>query len=243
MNKVAKKALNIAFDIVIAIIVIFAVLVSVSTFTAKSNNNVPRLFGYSTFSVQSNSMEPTIKVGDYIFVEECDVNTLKEGDIITFYTIIQNKRVVNTHRIVNIVEENSNTCYQTQGDNKVTNPTPDELLVAQGDIIGRYRTRVPVMGSVMDFLGSKLGFFLVILLPILLYTVYQVYKLIAVIMHNKKVEMATEVAETASDDVKEAIIAEYLAKQKAAEAESAAENTVAAETEVAAENVAEEQPE
>jgi len=243
MNKVAKKALNIAFDVIIAVIVIFAVLVSVSTFTAKSNNNVPRLFGYSTFSVQSASMEPTIKVGDYIFVEECDTSTLKKGDIITFYTIIESQKAINTHRIVNVIEDGGTIQYETQGDNKETNPTPDELLVSPGDVIGRYRTRVPVMGSVMDFLGSKLGFFLVILLPILLYTVYQVYKLIAVIMYNKKVEMANEVAETASDDVKEAIIAEYLAKQKAAEVESAAENTAVAETEVAAENVAEEQPE
>jgi hypothetical protein len=64
-----------------------------------------------------------------------------------------------------------------------------------------------------------LGFFLVILLPVLLFTIYQIYKLVAVLLHNHKVDMINAVNETASDEVKEAIIAEYLAKQKNEEAE------------------------
>lgn len=219
MGRVGKKILDIVIDILIVIIVIFAILVSIVSFTAKSNNNIPRLFGYSTFSVQSDSMEPTIDVGEYIFVEDCDTKSLKEKDIITFRTYDNTGKVfINTHRIVDISDVDGTRRFQTQGDNL---DEPDILLVEEGDIIGKYVTGVPVMGTVMDFLGSKLGFFLVILLPILLYTGYQVYKLIVVILHNKKVDMANEVAAVASDDVKDAIIAEYLAKQKAAEAENA----------------------
>jgi signal peptidase len=66
----------------------------------------------------------------------------------------------------------------------------------------------------MDFLSTQLGLFLVILLPVLLFTIYQIYKLISVVMYNKKVDMINAVNENTSDEVKEAIIAEYLAKQK-----------------------------
>ena len=38
--------------------------------------------------------------------------------------------------------------------------------------------------------------------------------MIAVVMHNQKVKIITEVNENTSDAVKEAVIAEYLAKQK-----------------------------
>jgi signal peptidase len=69
------------------------------------------------------------------------------------------------------------------------------------------------LGSVIDYLSTQMGFFLVILLPVLLFTVYQIYKLIAVILYNQKVDVINA-AETASDEMKEAIIAEYLAKQK-----------------------------
>jgi signal peptidase len=74
-----------------------------------------------------------------------------------------------------------------------------------------------VLGSVIDFLSTQLGFFLVILLPVLLFTIYQIYKLIAVLLYNHKVDMINAVNESASDEVKEAIIAEYLAKQKSEE--------------------------
>lgn len=227
MGKVGKKIINIVVDILIVIIVIFAILVSIASFTAKSNNNIPRLFGYSTFSVQTDSMEPTIGVGEYIFVEDCNTKTLKKDDIITFRTYDNTGKIfINTHRIIDIdvSDVDGTKRFQTQGDNL---DEPDILLVEEGDIIGKYATGIPLMGTVMDFLGSKLGFFLVILLPILLYTGYQVYKLIVVILHNKKIDMANEVAATASDDVKDAIIAEYLAKQKAAEAET---TSIAAES-------------
>jgi len=192
-NKVAKKILNVCFDVVIVILVIFAVVISISTFTARSNNGVPDLFGYSPFSVQSGSMEPTINVGDYIFIEKCtaeEAEAMKEGDIISFHTIIQGVATINTHRIVDVIDENGVIWYQTQGDNKETNPDPDELPVAPGDVIGKYNgTKVPVLGHVMDFLGSRWGFFFVILVPVLLFTIFQIYKLIAAVMHNKKVQM------------------------------------------------------
>lgn len=249
MNKVGKRVINIVVDVVIVIIVIFAILVSITSFTAKSNNNIPRLFGYSTFSVQTDSMEPEIGVGEYIFVEDCNTKNLKKHDIITFKTYdTAGKVFINTHRIVDVIDNNDGSfSYQTKGDNVAE---PDTLYVEEGDIIGKYVTGIPLLGSIMDFLGSKWGFFLVILLPILLYTIYQVYKLIVVVMHNKKVEMATEVAASASDDVKEAIIAEYLAQQNAAETEntsineSGAENVDDAETsEELTENVNETQSE
>ena len=75
------------------------------------------------------------------------------------------------------------------------------------------------MGSVIDFLSTQLGFFLVILLPVLLFTLYQIYKLVMVILHNHKVDVLNAMNEGASEEVKEAIIAEYLAKQKQEEAE------------------------
>jgi signal peptidase len=205
-------------SLLIVVLILFSIIISISSVTAKANNGVPDLFGYTPFSVQTNSMKPTIVKGDYIFVEKCDTETLKVGDIVTYFTIIDGKRVVNTHRIVNVYSNGDMIEYQTQGDNKETNPDPDEMLLSPGDVIGKFTgTRIPVLGSVIDFLSTQLGFFLVILLPVLLFTIYQIYKLIAVLLYNHKVDMINAVNESASDEVKEAIIAEYLAKQKSEE--------------------------
>ncbi len=218
MKKAIKIIGNSVVSIVIVVLILFSIIISISSITAKANNGVPDLFGYTPFSVQTNSMKPTISKGDYIFVEKCDAETLKVGDIVTYFTIIDGKRVVNTHRIVNVCTTGDMIEYQTQGDNKETNPEPDELLLSPGDVIGKFTgTKIPVLGSVIDFLSTQLGFFLVILLPVLLFTIYQIYKLIAVLLYNHKVDMINAVNESASDEVKEAIIAEYLAKQKSEE--------------------------
>ena len=68
MNPVMKKILNIALDVVIAILVIFAVFISMVAVSSNANQNVPQVFGYSPLSVQSGSMSPTFDEGDYIFV-------------------------------------------------------------------------------------------------------------------------------------------------------------------------------
>lgn len=215
MNKVIKRIGAALVDVVIVVLILFSIVISVSSITAKANNGVPDVFGYTPFSVQTDSMKPTLSKGDYIFVEDCDADNLQVGDVITFFTRINGQKAINTHRIVEVLKDNDMIQYRTQGDNKETNPEPDPLLIAPGDVIGKYNdSRIPVLGTVIDYLSTQLGFFLVILLPVLLFTVYQVYKLVAVIIHNHKVDVLNAAKENASDEVKEAIIAEYLAKQK-----------------------------
>jgi signal peptidase len=214
LNKVIKTIGAAIVDILIVVLILFSVVISISSITARANNGVPDVFGYTPFSVQTDSMKPTFVKGDYIFIEDCNTDELKVGDIITYFTIIDGQRVVNTHRIVEINDNNGLIQYRTQGDNKETNPEVDKLMLSPGDVIGKYNgTRIPMLGSVIDYLSTQLGFFLVILLPVLLFTIYQIYKLITVILYNQKVDLLSA-AETASDEVKEAIIAEYLAKQK-----------------------------
>jgi signal peptidase len=202
------------------VLVLLSIIISISSITAKANNGVPDLFGYTPFSVQTDSMKPTLSKGDYIFVEKCDTETLQVGDVITYFTMIQGNRAINTHRIVDVIEDNGMLFYQTQGDNKETNPEPDELLLAPGDVIGLFTgKKVPALGAIIDYLSTKMGFFLVILLPVLLFTIYQIYNLIAVILYNHKVDLINAANEATSDELKEAIIAEYLAKQKKEETE------------------------
>lgn len=215
MAKGLKKVLSILADIAIFLIIILAVVVSIASFTSKANDGVPNLFGFTGFSIQTDSMKSTINPGDYILGKKCDANELKQGDIITFYTIIDGKKAINTHRIVDKTEEFGTIYYQTQGDNKTTNPTPDENLVAPGDVISKYEgKKIPVFGFVMTFLGTQLGFFIIILLPVLLFTIWQVYKLIKTVMYNQKVTLLKEVETKPSEEMKQAVIAEFLATKQ-----------------------------
>ena len=140
-------------------------------------------------------MKPTFQSGDLIFIKKCDTLKLKEGDIITFHTIIDNQYALNTHRILKIEETNGVRSYTTVGDNN--NGIADQHVISDGDIVGKYVGHISDLGKVMDFLSSSIGFLIVIVFPMLLFFIYQVYNLIMISIRLKKaiaVENAKEIA-------------------------------------------------
>lgn len=213
MSEKLSKILSITSTVFVVILVIFAAVVSFMLGSANKQDDVPSAFGLSAFAIQTDSMEDEIMTGDLIISKKCDASQLNVDDIITFYSIDEkNNPFINTHRIVEKLETETGMLYVTKGDNKETN---DTRRVQEGDVIALYTGfRIPLLGYVLTYLGTQMGFFLCIVLPILLYTIWQIYKLIVVVMHNQKVKMINEVNEQTSDAIKEAVIAEYLAKQE-----------------------------
>ncbi len=90
---------------------------------------------------------------------------------------------LNTHRIAAIDEVNGMRSFTTKGDN---NDVADTHIISDGDIVRNYLFALPQMGKVMDFLSSSMGFLIVIVLPMLLFFIYQVYHLIVVGMNLKR---------------------------------------------------------
>ena len=219
MSNKVKSIGNIIATVFLVIVLLFAALITIMSFNAKVNDNIPSIFGYSTFSIQTDSMEGTINPGDLIIGEKCDPTNLEVGDVISFHTVDdEGNYFINTHRIIGINEDGNYLSFQTQGDNE---DYPDKRLVAPGDIISKYTgVRLPLLGYVITFLSSQLGFFICIVFPVLLYTIWQVYKLIKVIMENQKTKILEEAQDQTSEELKQAIINEYLAKQKQLEQQS-----------------------
>ena len=131
-----KKPLKVIFNIIAWIILILALIVTLLVFSSDRNYGVANLFGYIPLTVESDSMKPTFKKNDMIIVKEVDdINSLKKGDVITFWTIIDGKKVKNTHRIQQVVDENGTKSFITRGD---ANDLDDSYNVYGGDIIGQW---------------------------------------------------------------------------------------------------------
>lgn len=201
-----SKVINTIISVLLWIVILIAALYSFVTLATRDENNIASIGGVSPLVVQTESMSPTFDAGDLILIKKCDPSKLEEGDVITFHTIIENKYALNTHRIVEINEDHGVRSYVTQGDN---NAISDSHVIADGDIVGKYMNRIPKFGKVMDFLSSKIGFLLVIILPMLLFFIYQVYHLIMISIEFKKVA-AMEAAKEAA----EALVAEKEASEK-----------------------------
>lgn len=213
--KAVKKAGTIVISVLLWIIILIAALYAFTTMATRDNQNVSSLLGYTPLVVKTNSMSPTFDAGDLIFIKKCDPDTLKEGDIICFHTIIDNEYALNTHRIEKIDESNGVRSYTTMGDNN--NGIADRHIISNGDIVGKYTGHLKKAGKVMDFLSSSTGFLIVIVIPMLLFFIYQVYNLIMISIRLKKV-MAVEAAKEAAIQAEE----ENKAKNSDAEAARAA---------------------
>lgn len=194
--KAIKRVGTIIISVLLWLVILVAALYAFTTMATKDNQNVANLFGYTPLVVESNSMSPTFKKDDLIFVKKCDTSKLEEGDIICFHTIVDNEYALNTHRIQSIAESGEARSYTTVGDNN--NGVADQHIISDGDIVGKYVGHISGAGKLMNFLSSSTGFLLVIVLPMLIFFIYQVYNLIMISIRLKKavaVENAREQTE------------------------------------------------
>ena len=225
-----KKVLKITANVLVWIILILALLVTIMVFSSGRNNGVANLLGYIPMTVESDSMKPTFKKDDLIICKEVDdVYALQEGDVITFWTMIDGQRVKNTHRIVAINEIDNTRSFVTRGDN---NPQDDTVPASANDIIGKWTdVKLGGFGKVMNFLRTKTGFFICIVIPMAVFFLVELYKFIVTLVEFKKPALTDEDEE----EIKKRAIEEYLATQKQEEEnKNKAEQSVSGEDKSAA---------
>ena len=204
-----KKILRVGANVIAWIVLIFALLITIIVFSSGRNNGVANLFGYIPMTVESDSMKPTFSKNDLIICKEIDdLNSLKEGDVITFWTIIDGQRVKNTHRIVGVNDDEGVRSFITRGDN---NPLDDTSPAYASDIIGKWtNTKIASFGKFMAFLRTKKGFFICILIPMAIFFLFELYKFIIALIEVKRPEPAEQLDE---EEIKRRAIEEYLASK------------------------------
>jgi len=107
--------------------VVLLLFVLVSVLVTKSRGEIPSIFGFRMFIVESGSMTPTLAKGKVILSRTPQNRAgLAAGDIITFHAA---EGTVVTHRIIEVVrDEGGNVQYRTKGDNPINAPDPVPVL-------------------------------------------------------------------------------------------------------------------
>ena len=218
---ILKKIGNALLDILIVLILVASVATLALSLTSKASG-VGSIGGYTFLSVQTDSMEPTIMVGDLAISKLATEDEYEIGDIVTFRMIVDGQSIINTHRIVEKSLVDGSYYYTTQGDNAAG---ADSQRIIAGDIIAVYTgIKLSKMGTVLDFLQSKVGFFLCILLPMIVLFAVQLFKFIkSLIEYNaeKAKEEAKNAASELTEEQKQKAIEEYLKAQSEAKKASA----------------------
>ncbi len=217
MSKGLKRVVNIIVDVVVILILVISVLIATLSLTSKATG-VPNIFGIAPLSVQSESMKDTLVPGDLIFGEITDVDDVFEvGDIVTFPIEIEGTAQLNTHRIVEVINDENYTYYRTQGDNAETNPQPDEKLQTSSSIVAKYTgTKIGGIGAFLTFIRTQLGFFLCILLPMIIFFIYEAIRVVMNIVAYNREKVLEEAKNTVNsaeltEEQKKRAVEEYLA--------------------------------
>jgi len=114
--------------------------------------------------VSSESMVPTLNVGDIILVRGIDPRAVTVGTIIIFHSP-SNYEMPIVHRVIAIEEQGGSVVFQTKGDH---NPGPDGWRVPEENLMGVYVGKIPYVGLLSLQLRGPVGVTLIILLVALI---------------------------------------------------------------------------
>ncbi len=233
----AKKVLSAIGNVLIWVFIIFSVIVTVLAFAAQSSRDgIPSIGGRTILTVRTDSMKPTFNSGDIIIgrkVSLKEAQNLQVGDVITYIADLDGDGSVelNSHRIVEVVPatETSVVKYYTRGDN---NPSRDNDPIRADDVRCVYEgTRLPGVGKVLDFLQTPTGFFVVIVVPLIIFFIVE---LVIFIRKFMEVKNADKKNISAADEelIRQRAVEEYI---RAQQRKGATENAASGEGQTPAE--------
>lgn len=177
LNRIAKIISSAIFVLLIIIIILIVGYIIRIKFLA-SNNRLGEV-KVNLYTILSQSMYPKIKAGDIVITYKNKNNIYNIGDIITFTSTgnISNGITI-THRVTDIYKVNDLYTYKTKGDN---NNTEDLSTVPAENVIGRVVFRIPKAGYIQQFLVTRTGWIVAIVLPSFGVIIYDILKLFRVV--------------------------------------------------------------
>ena len=214
---VVKKTIN----YILTALVIFMLGISLYILVGAAKGKAMSVFGKYVLEVVTGSMEPTLSKGNYIIVEKVDTATLKENDIISFYSDdpeIKGKLV--THRIIGI---NPDGTFVSKGD---ANKVEDKVVVAPESIVGKYKRNAWILGWLGSFADKRKLLMILVIIPVFIMSLFEVRSL-AKLAKRVIDEKHEDSKDSKIEELKKAAVEAYLKEQaeKAAEPPKIDDNT------------------
>lgn len=134
-----------------------------------------RYFGFSFFIVQSDSMQPKIKKGDFILVTRLHEKEIQVDDILAMK---RKSGILVVHSVAEVFEdEDKEIMIKTKPYYAQDKRDWDYEAISMEQVYGKYAFRLPKFGHVLLFLRSKYGLISLSILSILIYLLIQVRKM------------------------------------------------------------------
>lgn len=167
-----KKILKWVWEVVEVVIIAYVIFMT-SCILCRNKYGYTEFFDKYTFvSVTEDTQKllPTHNPGDLLIIKSQQFN-INPGDLIYYYVTVNEKYVVKSGVVASKTEDDVSALYVL---------TDGKTSVSSIRVLGKYVSEKPGWGSVFDLLLSRVGFLFLVLLPILIVFIYQVYQLVVV---------------------------------------------------------------
>lgn len=138
---------------------------------------LPILMGWTPTVVMSESMLPSVEIGDVVVAQNITVEQQEEliapGLVLLYSDPSKPERLV-THRVVNVIPGQG---YITKGD---ANSKADPTIIPAANVQGIERLRIPMIGIPIQY--ARAGDFL----PMIVFTIVTILAQ-SILMHDKKI--------------------------------------------------------
>lgn len=176
-----KNVLKGLWGFVEVIIIIYVICIT-AFLLCKNNYGFTQIGDMTFITIDEEAINylPEAKENDLLLVR-ADSSDIEVGDKIYYYDTENSMYVVKSAHVKTIQTSDSGMGVYTLDDS-------EESTIATTRAIGKYSTTYKTIGGILDILQSRLGFLLLVILPILLIFMYQIYALIVVIKYGDEEE-------------------------------------------------------
>ncbi|MHA1917007.1 MAG: signal peptidase I [Candidatus Ranarchaeia archaeon] len=142
------------------------ILVFVSPIFINAGLNTALRSEFPIVVVTSESMVPTINVGDLALIAGVLPEDIQNGSIIVFQATWRGDSAPPViHRVINITEDGDGKLwFTTKGDNSATNPFPDPEECPEDRVYGVSVFIIPFLGHITLWLQTGFNYYIVIFL-------------------------------------------------------------------------------
>ena len=169
------------WDLVEVLIIIYVIFVT-TCILSKNRYGYTNLFGYTLVSVhqEDEAYIKDSKAGNLLVVKN-DGNVNKNQYVYYYYADVSDpnneKYVVRGAFVTDTIKSDGGELYSLKD--------KEDPKISKARVLGNYSNQYAVIGGVLEFLETRLGFLFCVLLPIMIVFVYQIYEFVVVLNYDK----------------------------------------------------------
>lgn len=169
------------WDLVEVLIIIYVIFVT-TCILSKNRYGYTNLFGYTLVSVhqEDEAYIKDSKAGNLLVVKN-DGNVNKNQYVYYYYADVSDpnneKYVVRGAFVTDTIKGDGGELYSLKD--------KEDPKISKARVLGNYSNQYAVIGGVLEFLETRLGFLFCVLLPIMIVFVYQIYEFVVILNYDK----------------------------------------------------------